>query len=76
MKVDVEGNELEVFMGMNYILSNNILKFIIFEAGIDFLDDISNPVHKLLQSFGFTFRALTRNEDTFHNLDNFIAIRV
>jgi len=76
MKVDVEGNELEVLMGMNYILSNNTLKHIIFEASINFIEDISNPVHKLLQSFGFTFRALTRNENTFHNLDNFIATRV
>jgi FkbM family methyltransferase len=76
IKVDVEGSELEVFMGMHHILSNNVLKVIIFEAGIDFLNEVSNPIHKLLHSFGFTFRALSRHENTSHNLDNFVATRI
>ena len=75
IKIDVEGSELDAFMGMLHILGNKSLKAIIFEAGIDFIDDKSSKMYELLSSFGFTFKSLSRNENTSHNLDNFLASR-
>jgi FkbM family methyltransferase len=75
IKIDVEGSELEVFLGMPNILQNPVLKVILFEEASDFVETKNSLLYHLLSDAGFTITSLIRQEETHHNLDNFIASR-
>lgn len=76
IKLDVEGSELEVLKGLQQILKNPLLKAIIFEENTNILiQKQDNQVYKLLTQEEFTIELLKRHEHTYHQLDNFIAIR-
>ena len=75
IKLDVEGSELEVLMGMVNIINNNILKAIVFEESCDFLKNKDSEIYNILVQAGFDIHILSRKEHTNHNLENFIATR-
>lgn len=74
MIVDAEGAEIEVLRGFGSLLAAPSLRLVVFEAENDFLGGrVSTELHALLTGAGFTLRKLERNEDTAHNLSNFVA---
>lgn len=75
IKLDIEGSELEALLGMKAILANKDLKVIVFESGSSLLEQKTDPIYGILTEFGFIIKALVRQENTQHNLDNFIAVR-
>ncbi len=75
IKIDVEGSELDVFVGMQKVLQNPALNAIVFEEATDFSEATSHPLYRILNQAGFQIRPLTRQENTHHNLDNFLAVR-
>lgn len=75
IKLDVEGSELEVLTGMKHVFQSENLRAVIFEEDSRLLEKKDNPLYKILSEADFTIEALSRNEKTNHNLDNFIAKR-
>lgn len=75
IKLDVEGSELEVLLGMKNILNNNVLKAIVFEESYDLLEKTDSQIYEIIINSGFKIQMLARHENTKHNLENFIAIR-
>jgi FkbM family methyltransferase len=75
IKIDVEGSELEVLIGLKNILMNSALKAVIFEENVQFLSQENNKIYEILVKAGFEIKCLNRQEKTQHNLGNFIAIR-
>lgn len=77
IKIDTEGSELGILKGCLKILSDPILKKIIFEAGNDLMaEPDSSELLMLLNAYGFgKIRMLSRNEKSSHALSNFLAER-
>ena len=71
IKIDVEGNEERVFLGMGKLLADRRLHTVVFE---DAVAETSGP-KRILREAGFTIQPLVRREATHHNLDNFVAMR-
>lgn len=73
IKIDVEGAELRVLKGLEKVLSSPTCRRVVFEAGVEVMDE-ADPIHKLLAGHGFAKpRQLKRNEKTEHDLENFVA---
>jgi len=73
IKLDVEGNELAVLKGLGSKISDPDLRAIVFEDE----RDINSPVKLFLRHSAFTIsRPLLRRENSSHNLENFVAMRV
>ncbi|CAN0509836.1 unnamed protein product, partial [Phaeothamnion confervicola] len=75
VKIDVEGAEHQVLLGLAKILQHPDCRRIIIEGSADFADG-TNQTAKLLTDAGFTVSALIRNEDSHHVLENFLADKV
>jgi FkbM family methyltransferase len=75
IKIDVEGMELEVLLGMETLLNNEALKAVILEGDRSLVTTVTHPLRQLLSSHGFKLQSLSRQEETHHNLENFIALR-
>ena len=72
IKLDVEGNELAVLKGLGTKISSPDLRAIVFEDG----RDINSPVKMYLRKSAFMVsNPLLRQEDSSHNLENYIATR-
>ena len=70
IKIDVEGNEQAVLLGMHEILQSNEIRAVIFEDSPE-----DNNLKKYLRDMGFKISALSRKEPTHHNLENFVALK-
>ncbi len=76
IKLDVEGGEAAVLAGLGSLLANPGLRAVVFETCAELMDNPARcPAARLLQSAGFTFAPLRRNEATGHHLQNFLATR-
>ena len=75
IKLDVEGSELAVLRGLTTVLNDKSLKAIVFEAEADLLKHGDSELYNLLTSIGFKITELVRQENTQHNLENFLAVR-
>lgn len=74
--VDAEGAETEVLRGFGPHLATATLKTVVFEADNDFLvNHQPADLHAVVSVAGFTLQKLARNEDTAHNLSNFVGSR-
>ncbi len=71
IKIDVEGHEKEVLLGMPQVLGSGRCRAVIFE---DDCSDDSTP-KRILRESGFRVRPLSRREATGHPLANFLATR-
>jgi len=69
IKMDVEGNELRTLTGMERLLAGGSIHTIVFENS----RDENSPAKVLLEKWGYRVQALSRKEDTAHDLENFIA---
>jgi hypothetical protein len=76
IKLDVEGGEADVLLGLGTLLTAPALRAVVFE-GAGNLDDrsLDDPVAGQLLRAGFRLRSLTRREDTAHPLENYAAER-
>ena len=74
MKLDVEGTELSVLNGFGRALEKRDLSAILFEAARRDVEARLGIAAKI-SSAGFLISELRRNEDTSHNLENFVGIR-
>jgi FkbM family methyltransferase len=72
IKIDVEGFEYRVLKGLEETLSKGMTKKIIFEAPVSFMSEPSE-IKGFLSSLGYQFSPMSRNEETHHGLDNYIA---
>lgn len=75
IKIDVEGNELNVINGCKTILENNKLKAIIIETSEDLLTNVQSDTFRLLNKYGFRFKKLIRKENTYNKFENYLARR-
>jgi len=76
IKIDVEGGEADVIAGLGDLLNLPSLTALIFEAESN-LEKAGkeHAILNLLLSAGFRIKSLKRNEDTTHNLENYLATR-
>ncbi|MBI3885666.1 MAG: FkbM family methyltransferase [Opitutae bacterium] len=77
VKLDVEGGEPSVLAGFGALLHAPALRAIVIEAtvGPHGRPHPDCPSARLLRAAGFSFRELTRREDTAHLLGNYLAFR-
>lgn len=75
IKLDVEGHEFKVLLGLKNTLAARKIRKIIFEAENNFLDTDSD-IKEFLISLGYRFKHLVRNEATEHNLGNIEAFLI
>jgi FkbM family methyltransferase len=72
IKLDVEGHELKVLLGLRETIANGGVKKIIIEQPNNFLE-VDSQIKTFLQSHSYTFSKLERQELTEHPLSNFEA---
>jgi FkbM family methyltransferase len=76
IKLDVEGGEDAVLMGLGELLRRPTLRAVVFEAvsGLQQAQD-TDPIAGSLRAAGFRFVPLRRREASDHALDNYLATR-
>jgi FkbM family methyltransferase len=76
IKLDVEGGEADVLLGLGTLLAAPALRAIVFEGGGGLADrPLDDPVAGPLLRAGFRLRPLSRREHTAHALENYAAER-
>lgn len=74
MKIDVEGEELNVLKGATKLFGTNPPKAIVFEAAVSKkLSPLDPEISKLLSRFGYEIRHIARPVGEVHEFENFLA---
>ncbi len=72
IKLDVEGHELKVLLGLKNTLHSGKIKQLVIEQPNNFIE-AKSEIKDLLLSFNYQFRKLQRAEPSDHGLSNFEA---